>query len=44
MNKEKLKNTLKNKSFWGYVLTGVGSYLAGTGDVTTFIAGLFGWF
>lgn len=40
----KIKDLAKNKSFWGYVLTGIGSFLAGTGDLVTFVTGLFGWF
>lgn len=39
-----IKETLKKKTFWGYVLTGVGSYLAGNGDLMVFLTGLFGWF
>ena len=39
----KLKEVIKKKTFWGYVLTGVGSYLAGNGDLIGFISGLVGW-
>lgn len=42
--KSKIKETLKSKKFWGYILTGVGGFLAGTADLTSFIAGLFNWF
>ena len=40
----KFKETLKNKSFWGYVLTGIGSFLAGSGDIVGFLTGIFSWF
>lgn len=39
-----IKETLKKKTFWGYVLTGIGSFLAGSGDIVSFITGLIGWF
>ena len=44
MDKKKAKSILKSKNFWGYVLTGAGSFLAGSGDIVSFITGLFNWF
>ncbi len=40
----KIKELAKNKSFWGYILTGLGSFLAGSGDLVSFLTGLIGWF
>lgn len=42
--KDKIKATIKNKSFWGYIFTSIGSYLTGTGDLMSFISTLIGWF
>lgn len=42
--KDKIKATIKNKTFWAYILTSAGSFLAGSGDLVEFITGLFNWF
>lgn len=44
MDKNKVKTTLKSKNFWGYILTAAGSFLAGSGDLISFLAGLADWF
>ena len=44
MDKKKATSILKSKNFWGYVLTGAGSFLAGSGDIVSFITGIFNWF
>lgn len=44
MKKESIKKAIKSKNFWGYVLTGVGSFLAGSGDWLSFLTGLSDWF
>ena len=41
---EKFKAIIKNKTFWGYILTGAGSFLAGSGDLITFLTGLVNFF
>lgn len=41
---DKIKAIIKNKSFWGYILTGAGSFLAGSGDLLEFLAGLVNFF
>lgn len=40
----KFKEIIKQKTFWGYILTGIGSFLAGSGDIVSFVTGLIGWF
>lgn len=41
---EKIKAIFKSKNFWGYILTGIGSFLAGAGDIAAFFTGLFQFF
>lgn len=42
--KDKILGVFKKKSFWAYIFTSVGSFLAGSGDLVEFLAQLFNWF
>lgn len=41
---DKILLVIKNKRFWGYILTSAGSFLAGTGDLITFLTNIIAWF
>ena len=42
--KDKIVSVFKKKTFWAYILTSIGSFLAGTGELVAFLTQVFAWF